>query len=419
MNKKFVKLDYGKSVSVISLPDTLFTTLMVIIKSGPFFDPENKPGLSHFIEHMIFRGSKLFPSNKQISNYLENNGSESGAFTYYENNCYWVKSRKENLFKSITVFSDQIQNSLFNDREINQEKKIIIDELKILRSNPESLIWEAWSENVWQKTLCGRNYIGSVTSINSITKEDIHRFIKQYYTSDRILFILSGNFDKKTTIKFLEKKFLKIKQNQKQICEKLKINRISPIRIIQYQSENIYVAYGFLTCNFLNEDCIVLELISYILGQGWGSILKQKISEKGLSYDIQTYTKNLTETGYFLIKFTTDKKDINKIIKIINSQIKIFKKGKILEHDIQRGKNYFIGSLLYNNETSYDLANWYGYQEIISPNKTISVTQKIKLIEDISTKKIIEIASKYLTNDNWYISIVGDLLESDIKVNFD
>lgn len=419
MNKNIEKLKNGLLVSTISLPDAFSTTLMVIIKSGPFFDPKNRPGLSHFIEHMIFRGSKLFPSSKIISNYLENNGSEYGAFSYYENNCYWIKSSKENLFKSINILFDQIQNSLFNDYEIIQEKKIIIDEYKILQSNPESLIWEAWTENIWQKTTLGRNYIGNIKSINNITKNDIYQFIKQYYTKDRILYVLSGNFEEKTTLKYLEKKFLKTKQNQKHIYEKLKTNRISPIKLIRYKSENIYVAYGFLTCKFSNKDCLALELISYILGQGWGSILKQKISENGLSYDIQTYTKNLSETGYFLIKFTTNKKNINKIIKIINSQIKIIKKGEILDHDIKRGKNYFIGSLLFNNETSYDLANWYGYQEIINPNKTISVAQKIKLINKISKKKIIEMVCKYFTNDNWYMSLVGDLSKSDIKINFD
>lgn len=199
MEVKITKLADGSKLAVVALPRTIAATTMVLVKAGPRYDPIDKTGLSHFVEHMLSRGSKKWPTKTALTSTLERRGASDFAFSYHETNYYWIRSSGNDIKLVIESLADRIHHPTLREGDIAQEKNVVKEELKILRSNPEKLIWELWPETIWQGTPLGRPYLGSETEIDSFSREDIQAFRERYYRPERIVYVVSGDIDFKST----------------------------------------------------------------------------------------------------------------------------------------------------------------------------------------------------------------------------
>jgi predicted Zn-dependent peptidase len=414
MKIKTTILDNGSRLIVIKTPNFYSVTLMALLFSGPVFDPLNKNGISHCIEHLLFKGSKKYPSNEVLSRKLEKHGAIMEAFSYQETNAYWIKVIKDRLDVAVDILTQQIQNPLFRNEDIIYEKNIIKNELSLVKSNPSLLIWELWSQTIWENSQLGRIYTGEEEDIDSFLRKDILQFFKKRYTADNTVFVVCGNITVEKSKKLLNNSLLNYNRRLKSKAILVKNKGKSNIKIINDKSTNLTVMYGFLTTNRFSEDVYVLELIDYIVGRGQGSLLNQNIANKGLTYSIYSSTKHLSSTGYFSVNFTCNKDDLNKILKLINIQLDLIKNGEISDVQIERAKGYFVGQLMIQNDTTDSLASWFGYQAVNNDKKLLIPKDKQKLIKKISKEDIIKVAKKYLDKNKYYLSIIGSIKKRDI-----
>lgn len=414
MNIHKKTLNNGSCLTVVELKDSPSVTFATIVKSGPFFDPKDRPGLSHFLEHLMVKGTKKYPDINLITNILETNGVTTGAFTYQETNLYWAKAENQKLSLIVEILTEQLQNSLFKKEDIALEKNIVIEELNILKDNPSSLIWELWAENVWQGTPLGRNYIGDTDSINGFTREAVVTFFNNNYLVDDTNFVITGDTSISEAANLLNQNLTNYANNKKRKVKTMVFKRKNPINIHTQNNVSITAAYGFLTTGAVNGDSIVLELIETLLGSGWGSLLRRNVFQAGLTYSIETYGRHLSDTGYLMSLFTCEKENLNKIIKLINGQLKVIIGGEFTSSDIERAKGYLISSILFNNEKSDDIACWFAYQEISGHGQVLSPQEKCQLVQKISNKEIIDVAKRYFTDKNWYLSAIGPIKSSEI-----
>ena len=384
------------------------------VKSGYRFDPPNKSGLNHFIEHLSFRGTKKYPTAKSLHEVLERYGIHSQAFTSQDFIKYWVKSGPRDFKIAIDVLFERLFFSLFREEDINREKEIVKEELRILKSNPSQYIWEVWSENIWQDTELGRTYLGSEESIKNFTRDDIKIFIGHRYAPQNITYVVAGDINSSEVFKLFNSKY-NLDKEEKEIHQSLVLERKNPIKIIEQAQETVTVAYGFLTCHFLNKDKFSLEVVASYLGGGWSSVLKRKLNGKGLTYSIEVYAYYISDTGYLMFLFTSLPKNVSKIIEIVNEEINLIKKGKISQKDFMRAKGYIKGEIIINTESSSDFADWYGYQALISPKPPLSLSDYCQLIDKISNEEIQLVSQKYFNDKNWYLSAIGKIKEKDIK----
>lgn len=408
----------GSTLITVKIPKSLSATFMVFSESGPKFDPKNKYGLSHFTEHMLFEGTKKYKNSEVLSRTLENYGAWAGGFSYYETNIYTTKISKENLPIAINILIDQIQNSLFRSEDIEMEKGRVAEEFNMVKSNPYDYISELWSENIWKNNALGKMYTGNLENINSFNQKDILNFMDNNYFPKGTVYVVAGDFKTKNIKTLINKHLLTKKLSKTRTKIVTKVIRNNPFKIEFTNTDSITVNYGFLTVNRQNYDSHILELLEYLLGRGLGSRLNQSIANKGLTYSIITQTQHLSDTGYFLINFTSQKKNLNKILSIINQQLTNIKTGKFTNKELIRAKAYYIGQLLVNNETTDALASWYGYQAINNSKKILTIEEKQSLIKEITKKDLIKVANKYFNDNNWYLSAIGPIKEKDIKIVF-
>ncbi len=416
MNYKKTVLKNGSTLIVIKIPKSLSTTFMILSKSGPRFDPKDKSGLSHFTEHVLFKGTKKYKNSEVLSRTLENYGAMAEGFSYFETNTYTVKIPKENLPIAVDILIDQMQNSLLRIEDIEIEKGVVSEEYNMSKSNPSEYIWELWSKNIWKNNDLGRAYIGTLESINSFEKNDVREFLKNNYFPDGTVYVVAGDIEINNIKTLINRKLSIKKQLKTRYGDQIKIVRSNPIMIENSNTDSITINYGFLTTNRQNNDSHVLELLEYLLGRGLGSRFNQTVVQKGLTYYVMTHTQHLSDTGYFLTNFTSQKKNLNRILEIINEQLMEIKAGKFTYDEFKRAKAYYVGQLLINNETTDALANWYGYQAINNIKTILTIEEKQKIINKISKNDIIIVANKYFNINNWYLSAIGPIEKKDIRI---
>ena len=257
---------------VIPVKNSISSTVMAIVKAGPRYDPPGLEGTSHFVEHMLFRGTEKFPTNKELTMELEKNGAIAEAFSYYETNRYWVRGPKEAINISIENLIDRIYHPLFKKEDVEFEKGVILEERNILFSNPEKLIWEIWNQTLWTENQLGRYYLGSEKNIRSLKREDLINYFKKHYVGPSIFYIVAGDFEKEKIAEIfnslIEKRRVdnKIQQSPLHTLIVRKNKRVNSFNI---QTETINISLGFSTVPKGHEDEHTLDLMSTIFGGVW------------------------------------------------------------------------------------------------------------------------------------------------------
>ena len=379
-------LESGSQLLFMPFTNTDSSVVMATVRSGPRFDPIGKEGLSHFTEHVFFRGTRKHPSRTRLAEVLEERGAQAEAFSYHETNKYWVKCAKEDITFAVENLVERIYTSLVKKEDIEAEKGVVKEEKEVLFSNPERLIWEIWNQTLWGGEALGRVYLGSEKSIDSFTRDDVSDFIKNYYVPENIVYFVGGDINFEKVSEKIDSLSLKsaLKQGlSSQKGQSFQSTKGQNINIFKNNSKDITIALGFRTVSQGHDFKEVLELISAFLGGGMSSKLRQKIMEPGYTYSIEATTENLSDTGYLVVHFTTSKNLLKKVLDIIYLTILSLTKKPLNGSELDLAKGFYIGQLKINIETPLDWAFYYSDQAIYNPGKITTLEEKVDKINKI------------------------------------
>lgn len=418
MNTSVLSLSNQSKLLVTPFSYSQSITIIALVRSGPRFDFPAKDGISHFVEHMLFRGTVKFPNSSLLASVLEKRGASVQAFSYYETNKYWVKMSTVDFELGVENLLERLQNSLFSFRDIEVEKGVVREELAILKNNPESFIWDLWSQIIWAGNDLGRVYIGNKITVNSFKRSDVIDFFSRYYEGNRIIYSVCGNI-KPTNAKLAFNKFIRPASSKKYSLITSPILSVKSRRnpgkgcIYKLDTDNITVAIGFLTVSHQSQDRFSLQLIASILGGGLSSRLRKKVMQAGLTYSIEAYSEHLSDTGYFMIKFSTAKKHLNRVLNIVCGEIRNMKERLIDRDELETAKGYFTGSLRVGMETSYDFADWYGTKFFLE-GKIVNPEEECMSMNKVTDEDILEAANKYFDFKKLKMALIGDISQKDI-----
>ena len=403
------KLINGIECLAIHDEDCPSVTATILVKHGSRYEEANQSGIVHLIEHMIFKGTKKRPTSKIIAFDVELLGGIMNAFTSYEYTGFYLKAPKQNFIKLVEILADFFQNSTFNSQELVKEKNVILEEIKMYEDIPMSKIEEIFLEQIFKNHPLGRNIAGTKETLSTISAEDCISYVKQNFVRENLLLVVAGSFSNKDMLVALDNEFGKITSSKK-----LKIfspaNKIPLSRKILKVKKNIeqthVVMGGFLDARN-KKNRIPILLGNYILSGGFGSKLFQKIREDlGLVYYINLDANQFEDIGFYSINFGLDSSKVNQAIDSIQIELENFLKGDVLKRELERAKNFWIGNLSSNIETSEELANWYGIKYLLE--KEIMPVDKYMLeINNTSLEEVICEWKKYLNLDNMTIVTLG------------
>ncbi|MCX8033775.1 MAG: insulinase family protein [Thermodesulfovibrio sp.] len=384
-------------------------TFQVWYKVGAINEPEGKSGISHLLEHLMFRGSKNYPGNV-FSKIIQSQGGVDNAFTTKDYTVYYQKLTPSKLDISINLESDRMENLLLQREDFELEKKIVLEERRQrYEDNPESLIIEEVIGTAFKVHPYRRPVIGWTEDIQSITFEDIKQYYHKYYCPDNAFIIVAGDIND-DIIEKIREKFEKI-PSCKDISESKKLYEPKQYGerrlILKKQTYLPMLVMVYKVPAYPKIDSLSLEILSTILGEGKSSRLFRKlVNEKALVVDIETSNSPLSRDGFlfFIVASIRDKQKVEEVEKIIREEIEKIKSELPSEKEIEKAKNQVEASFLFSQDSVFGQALILGRFEIISSWKMI---EKYKQeIMKISGNDLVEVAKKYLNEDNLTVGIL-------------
>jgi predicted Zn-dependent peptidase len=402
MNKtELIRMDNGLSVITCSMPNMQSVSTVVGIRSGSIYENNAQMGISHFIEHMLFKGTKNRKNTLEISQCIEQLGGEINASTSEECTFVYTKVLYKNFPNAFEVMADILNHSLFREEDIAHEKLIIVEEINKYQDIPEDWIGFLINQLLWKGTVLSQNVLGEKKTVNQFTRNAILQYFDEMYKPKNIVISITGNISAETVQKVINNSpFVPKKTKTKETPEiQLKNQQFPEIMTIPKKVNQSHLCFGFEGVSRFHSDKISMDLLNIILGGGLSSRLFQEIRVNyGLAYDIHSYTQYFDKTGSFNIYAGVDSGKIDCTVEKILAELRKIKNNKISSEELHKAKEIYKGDILLGLESTLNRAFRMG-SHLLLYGKEYRYQELIEKIESVRSEDISKVAQNvFLTN---------------------
>jgi predicted Zn-dependent peptidase len=389
--------------------DREVTSVAVWIKAGGRYEKPSSAGISHFLEHLVFRGTKKRTA-EAIKQAIEGIGGSINAFTSKEYTCYYAKVPKKHLPIAIEVLSDIVQNPLMSRINIRKEKKIITEEIKMYKDIPSYHVDDLLNETMWKGHPLGRPLAGTYKSVRAINKEKLKRYKKKFYHSANMVVTAGGNLEIKRTKEIIKDRFSGLKPEGETNSLKFTPSPHRPvIKSLDKDTQQTHLSIGFHTTSRTHPNRYPLVLLSVILGGNMSSRLFQKIrEEEAMAYQISASLDKYMDNGAFIISAGIKNNKADKALALILEELKKIKKEGVGREELHKAKEFVSGQTLINMENSSNCVLWIG-TKIITGDPVLNIEEAISRIRQVSPDDIARVADLFLRNNNISVALIGPL----------
>ena len=377
------KID-GLTLITDYMPHIETVSVKIMVKVGSRFETIDVSGISHFIEHMAFKGTKT-RSKTRIAEEIDITGGSFNAYTSKERTVYYAKVMKNDLDFVLELLADILQNSVFAEEEIENERKVILEERAQIKDSPDDYVFDLFQERLFLDQSLGRPIVGSESFIRSANRKQLLDYIGNYYNRENIIVSCSGNFDEDLFHKMVEQKFSFLQHGNENIFDKGAYVG-GDIRL-ERDLEQTQIVLGFPGNSYRSDDFYKEQVMSVILGGGMSSRLFQEIREKrGLAYHISSFPLNYNDLGALCIYSATNHDSINELIEAVSEQLKIAT-DSISEAELDRAKKQVKSGLLMAQESSSARAERAAWSYSVF-GRVIPIQEAIEKIESVSINDV-------------------------------
>lgn len=400
------QFDNGLKLVANKIEGLMSVSVGVLVKTGSANESEQENGISHFIEHTVFKGTTN-RSAFDISDGIDKIGAQINAFTSKELTCFYTKSTSDHLEESMDVLSDILFNATFDEEELKKEKGVIIEEINMSEDTPEDICLDLLAESYYGKEGLGRTILGSAENVKRFTVKDVRKYMDKYYTADNIVISVAGNIDPDKTLEAVKRYFadkFTAKKSAPQVPftgnRKGNLFRVKDI-------EQAHVAFSLPSVSMVDDRADAIGIANLVLGGGMSSRLFQKIREElGLCYTVYSYPSQYKDSGVIEIYGGVNSSSRDLSATAIIEEINKFKKSGITNAEFNRGKEQLKSSLVFGRENTATQMLLYG-KYLLFLNKRFDFAQKIKEIENITEKDVADVINEFFDTDLMASATVG------------
>lgn len=383
MDVRETKLPNGLRVITSSLPRVQSVTFGIWIGVGSRFERKALSGISHFIEHLLFKGTRK-RSAKDISREIEGYGGYLNAFTQEENTCYYARVACNRLWKSLDVLGDMYCGPSFDPSEIAKERGVIVEEIMMYKDQPQQVVQEMLGESVWADHPLGRPVIGTTETLAEMDRSVIRKFNEASYLPGNTVFAFAGNIDHGKCVEKVADLVRGRKGKRVPVCQPV-TNSVSqkPMMLRKKEIEQTHMAMGVRLFGRHDRRRYALRLLNVILGENMSSRLFQVVREKhGLAYSVHSSVHLFEDSGAMVVSAGLDRKRTGKAVELIVSEVSRLKEQKVGRRELEMAKEYVIGQLKLGLESTTHQMMWIGdnllsYGRFITPEEVMERVQKV------------------------------------------
>ena len=409
MNKPYQKHTFKNGLRLVTVPmkNTKAVTVLVLVGTGSKYETKEINGISHFLEHMFFKGTKKRPNTLTIAEPLDRIGGQYGAFTGREYTGYWAKAGGKHLDLVLDWVSDVFLNSKLDPKEIEREKGVILEEINMYLDTPMDYVTDLWTDVLYGNQPAGWRVLGEREIIKSLKRQHFLNYLRNHYSSQNTVIIIAGAIDKHLENK-VQKYFKDIRIKESKQKGKTIDKQTKPQTLIYYKkTDQTHLCLGVRGYNIFHKDRYILDVLTVILGRGMSSRIWTDVrARQGLAYYVFSKDYQESDTGYFYTQAGIDNKRIDKAIQIIIKNYKLLKNKKVGQKELRKAKDYIKGRSILNMESSDDRAPFYGFQELLE-NKILTLDEKFAKIEAVTANDIQRVAQDIFRPEKLNLALIG------------
>ena len=404
MDIKTTILKNGLKIITANRPQTESVSLGFWVRTGSAYETKEENGISHFIEHMVFKGTKNRTS-KQISEEIENVGGQNNAYTSREVTAFYAKVLKNDIKTALDVTSDLILAPTFPDDEMIKEKEVVVQEIKQSIDTPDDIIFDYFQQEAFPNQALGRTILGPAESVRAMTAEMMFNYMHNHYAAENIVFVAVGNLNHDELAKMVEEKFFDFRAKTNFMVPEQKY--VGNVSITKKGIEQTHVMLGFNGFNLGHENHIAVQTLSTLFGGGMSSRLFQEIREKrGLVYTIYSFSNAHSKAGTFGVYAGTTAEELNKLMPVLIDEIKKIQNDLVDEKELKRAKSQLKAGMLMSLESSSVSAEMIARHHLMH-GRFIPVEEIVEKIEAVTPEKIRSIAQQ-IFNSNPNYTLLGN-----------
>ncbi len=407
-NPKKKTLKNGLRIVTVPMKDNPTVTVLVLVGTGSNYETKKNNGISHFLEHMCFKGTTRRPSAQAISHELDALGCQYNAFTSHEMTGYYAKSDAKNFKKIFDVISDIYLNSTFPEKEMQKEKGVIVEEINMYEDMPQSHVQDLFQEVLYGDQPAGWNIAGTRENVKAMTREQFVKYKSEHYVAGATVIVVAGNISSTEVSKEVTKHFGDVHTGKKVGKVKTKDIQTKPNILIKNKvTDQTHFVLGVRTFPINDKRNVTLSVMSALLGAGMSSRLFIKLREElGVAYYVRAYNEPSLDHGSFQVSAGVSNNRTLEVIKEILKECSRLTKEKVSGKELSKVKSFMIGNTKLSLEATDDIANFYGSQELMRKNiKTLN--EKIKDINNVTPEAIMKVAKEVFQTKNLNLALIG------------
>jgi len=401
-------LDNGLRVIVSPQKDNPAVTVLVLVETGSKYETKEINGISHFLEHMCFKGTKKRPTALAISTELDEVGANYNAFTGHEYTGYYAKVDKNHFDKALDVVSDIYLNQVFDEKEIDKERGPVIEEINMIADTPMRQVADNFVTLLYGDQPAGMPIAGPKENIRTLTREDFIQYRKDHYVPEATVVVISGAVEQDVAMEKVKAIFSGMEKNPKKGKLPVSESQSEPmLHIAKKDSDQTHLVLGVRAYDRFDERRYALEVLATALGDGMSSRLFSKVREQmGAAYYVKAGADMYTDHGYLMAWAGVGNARLLESIEAIIGEFKKFKEEEIGDKELQKVKDYIVGKMMLGLETSDDVAFFYGEQELLD-KKLVKADEIAEKIRSVSAKDVLAVARDIFQSDKLNLALIG------------
>jgi predicted Zn-dependent peptidase len=413
---KITVLHNGLRVISHRMPTMQSIALGIWVKVGGRYESERNKGISHFLEHLLFKGSRKF-SYRKLKESIEGVGGSLNGFTSEESTCYLTKIPSRHLEISWDVLSDMVLNPLLPAQEVEKERAVILEEIKMYKDQPQVYVYDLLDALLWPGQPLGTPIIGTMDSIAKMKRKEILSFKERFYTPLNLVVSAAGQLKHDKLVRLAQKTFVRAKEGPVSDFVKVKENQEAPsLKIFHKKTEQTHMALGFHSLKRDHSLRHALGILNVVLGANMSSRLFNEVREKrGLAYEIGTLVKRYLDTGVFLVHAGIDNAKIQEAVPLILGQLKVCKNELIGRDEFRRAKEFYLGQLILALEDTLDHMLWIG-EYTTCLGRAYTLNEIIKEVGQVKREDVRMAARAVFQERKLNMALIGPLQDSHHKI---
>lgn len=411
---KKTTLSNGLRVITIPVKNANSVTVLVLVGTGSKYETKNINGISHFLEHMFFKGTKKRQNTLKVSETLDEIGGQYNAFTSKEITGFWAKVDKKHADTALDWISDIFLNSKFEEKEMNREKGVIIEELNMYLDTPTAYVGELFEDLLYGDQPSGWRIIGTKENILNFNRDKVLDYYKNHYSSDNVVVCVAGDIKPPQIEEKIKNYFGKTKKGK--FSGKLPTKEIQTepkTMVHEKKTDQTHLCLGVRAYGINDPRRYALSLIAIILGGNMSSRLFISVRERnGLAYYIHTSPEMFTDSGYLVTQAGVKSDGLEKAITLILAEYRDIKNKKITAAELKKAKDYLRGTMALSLDATDAQASFYATQEIMG-QKILTPEEKLKMIDRVSASDVKKVAEDIFKKEKLNLAVIGPIEEKD------